>query len=528
MKKVLALLALVWVGGTQAQVKMCQLPALPGAVVGTECLPLSVQPSGASFRGTPQAIEKYIQQQVVNLSDYGAALNGTTPDDGAFAAAQTALGAKGGVIRWAGITLLGGSFTLNDGVCLVGEAFPGQITNANYNASNFTSILVINGSTGGVLMGNRTCAMNLLVLEHGIAPNGGFALPFANGTVASAAVTAFTGAAFAPVSGSTIDDIRLENLLVMGFAKLFDGSSATGLNRPIFRNVYGDNTNGILVSNVFDVGRGETLHMWPFTTTNQSFTTGTLNLRTGIAYQTGSSSTWMKWQDAFEYGYAVGHDVNGSQDVRLIGCGADSPTSVSQSNIGFRFRGSIGNGQLLWPQATAQGASGVQINTSTMNGINDITIIGGVFHGANSASGYIDVQAAQTYKILDSFFSDNGPTGQIQIESGVGYGVIANDTFANTGGSTAPIYGDATALTKISFPSPVYGGTYKAWTGPISSIGVQMPLVLVGGLPTCTTALKGTVYAVSDASSPTYGATLTGSSSTTALALCNGSAWLAH
>src|SRR5690242_3583380 len=50
----------------------------------------------------------------------------------------------------------------------------------------------------------------------------------------------------------------------------------------------------------------------------------------------------------------------------------------------------------------------------------------------------------------------------------------------------------------------------------------------VATLPTCNTASKGYVYEVTDASSPTYGGTLTGSSTTLALAVCDGTNWTAH
>ena len=50
----------------------------------------------------------------------------------------------------------------------------------------------------------------------------------------------------------------------------------------------------------------------------------------------------------------------------------------------------------------------------------------------------------------------------------------------------------------------------------------------VAELPTCSSDTLGLLYVVTDASSPTYGAALTGGSTTVALALCNGSTWRAH
>lgn len=61
-----------------------------------------------------------------------------------------------------------------------------------------------------------------------------------------------------------------------------------------------------------------------------------------------------------------------------------------------------------------------------------------------------------------------------------------------------------------------------------SAGGIIYKTTTVGALPTCNAAHKGDVYAVSDATAPTYNATLTGGGSVYALALCNGSAWTAH
>ncbi len=52
-------------------------------------------------------------------------------------------------------------------------------------------------------------------------------------------------------------------------------------------------------------------------------------------------------------------------------------------------------------------------------------------------------------------------------------------------------------------------------------------VTVVASLPTCSSGTKGLVYVVTDASSPTWHSVLTGSSTTTTLALCNGSSWIA-
>lgn len=51
---------------------------------------------------------------------------------------------------------------------------------------------------------------------------------------------------------------------------------------------------------------------------------------------------------------------------------------------------------------------------------------------------------------------------------------------------------------------------------------------VVGSLPTCNAASKGFVYEVTDANGPTYGGTLSGGSTSFALAVCDGSNWTGH
>lgn len=51
---------------------------------------------------------------------------------------------------------------------------------------------------------------------------------------------------------------------------------------------------------------------------------------------------------------------------------------------------------------------------------------------------------------------------------------------------------------------------------------------IVSSLPSCTAALDGAWYEVTDATSPTYNGTLTGSGSTVVPVYCNGSSWTSH
>ena len=77
---------------------------------------------------------------------------------------------------------------------------------------------------------------------------------------------------------------------------------------------------------------------------------------------------------------------------------------------------------------------------------------------------------------------------------------------------------------------PKYAGTNSGQPVVVDSgLSPGSPLVtVVASLPTCASGIVGKLYVVTDATAPTYGATLTGGGAVVALALCDGSLWKAH
>lgn len=393
-------------------------------------------------------------QDSVNVLDFGADPTGTTDSTTAFLNAAASLGSNGGTVRFKGWYLINSAMTLPDNVMLVGEGVnAAAAAYTPFTAAAFPSALVLNPA-GGITLGNRNGVMNSLVITTALAPGGSCALPFANATVAANCVAAFSGTAFTSIAHAV--DERLENLAVVGFNYLYNGNTGSTLSRVTFRHITGDCTNGYYVSNVADNGHGEDLEMYPFTTANQSWSTAALALRTGTAYMTGLSSTWMKWQDVFEYGWAIGFHFNGTGDTRCIACGADGPTGTAQSNVGYLYDGGVYNAYCIGCGATGQGDAGFRINVSPTNNVSSVTLIAPFAHGNNSANGYVDVQQGG-YSITGGFFADNSSVGQVKIESGAGNGSIVGSIFGN--GGAAPIYGDPTALGKMLLSSPTFQNT---------------------------------------------------------------------
>ena len=103
---------------------------------------------------------------------------------------------------------------------------------------------------------------------------------------------------------------------------------------------------------------------------------------------------------------------------------------------------------------------------------------------------------------INNGFCSDGDGGQLLVSAGVvqPFG-ISSGGLLNSGGSTAGGVGFASAMVPMK--------------------------TTVGALPACSSTSKGWKYTVTDASSPTYLGTLTGSSTTTVGALCNGTNWVA-
>ncbi len=96
---------------------------------------------------------------------------------------------------------------------------------------------------------------------------------------------------------------------------------------------------------------------------------------------------------------------------------------------------------------------------------------------------------------------------------------------------TATILNDGTNLwywTTTAVQLQVQNGTNGVSFAIDRIAGPIPPITVVASLPSCSAARQGAIEVVTDASSPTFGGSLTGSSTTVTLAFCNGTAWVAH
>lgn len=104
-------------------------------------------------------------------------------------------------------------------------------------------------------------------------------------------------------------------------------------------------------------------------------------------------------------------------------------------------------------------------------------------------------------------------------------GLVAVD--ASRGQSGAKVLSTLTGKENLSVINAVISSVFS--TKVMATQGLaNSATTLVGSLPTCNAARKGYMYEVTDANSPDYGTTLTGGSTTFAIAVCDGSNWTGH
>ncbi|WP_144029915.1 MULTISPECIES: hypothetical protein [Burkholderia] len=139
---------------------------------------------------------------------------------------------------------------------------------------------------------------------------------------------------------------------------------------------------------------------------------------------------------------------------------------------------------------------------------------GGIQWGTAGTAGKITSSATTTGGFIH--FTDTG----VQINN------ASDGSLLNVGGSTGSDVVNNGYMIQASLTGYVYcngsGGRCTA------SNTIQLPVTTVATLPTCGASQRGLMYAVSDATAPTYNGNLTGGGSVSIPVYCNGSSWTAH
>lgn len=179
--------------------------------------------------------------------------------------------------------------------------------------------------------------------------------------------------------------------------------------------------------------------------------------------------------------------------------------TVASYNSRIEITGSAGGQPTI--QAVGAGnspATSASLNLAAQPGGNvNVSASGGGAFIVNSGSGGMDVGCSSN---CDLIFGEGPGTATVEIEGPL---------------TVTPMSG-----TPTSFACFASGGQIISNSTPCKPI--VLPVVTVASLPACGSSNKGELYAVSDATSPTYNGTLTGGGSTFTEGICNGSVWTAH
>ena len=242
-----------------------------------------------------------------------------------------------------------------------------------------------------------------------------------------------------------------------------------------------------------------------FTCTNNSFATtgGTV---TGVITMSGSSQH-LNINDTSGTGSAyVVYQNNGTTAWRTIANNSTGGYSVDRYSAG-----AYADSPITISSAGLVGI-GTSANTTTINGTLNVgtpsTTSKGIELGGQSgtaATAFVDFHSSGNLQDYDSRIIATGGS------TTVGAGSLQ---YIASGGHT--------------FTGAVNASSVNLTGGTISGTNIRIPIATVATLPACATGNKGLMYAVSDATAPTYNGALTGGGTVTVPVFCDGTTWTSH
>lgn len=423
-----------------------------------------------------------VTEAVVNpkLHPWLAAFDGVTDDTLAVQAALNSVATKGGIVDCGNnkVRLLG-NLTIPAGCTLVGRwVNPDQPGPAP--ANTYSQYGGLRLGPGVTIIPNRGSTLaSLLIMRDGMTfPSNGESL------FAGTAITA------------TASHAKLENLMVLGFNKLFAGTG----QRYVLNRVFGDNKNGIDISSCPDVCYIHQCHMWPFAENTDVYPNSNVN-RSGIAYYIHDVVDWAKLTDCFSYAYFRGFQITNANSNNLLNCSADHNFPRTQVGaIGFLINGTSNDTKMVVAQTAAQ-AIGVYVDTvasahteitnltswettdhSVLVNAGDCTIIGG---GLRDTVNGISVNSAASRVIVDDVRFRNVSVGPINLLVSTGNVMMGTNDFGDFAGASGVI-GGSTLKTVASAASISLQASFNNY----AITGVTNVSTILGGYATRVVRLQ--------------------------------------
>lgn len=279
---------------------------------------------------------------------YGAVGDGAADDTTAIQSALTVV--TGGILTLPATIpggastakFLIGNITVPLNTAIVGELpYPTiLLTTAGMQVNPYSLGSQLRTKAGATITLNDGSALEDLIVIHA-----GLSIPATTNTQATTLVSQFADIAITATQCS----VRLQQLMVLGYTRacyITNPGGTSQSSRTIIRDVMGDNTNGIYVSDSADVSHFSGCHMWPFLTASTSGVSDVNLQRAGSAYYFGNVDDWFTVEDCFSFGYFNGYACVDTSAVALLRCQADY-TATGGGNHAFFVTHSVTHSELV-------------------------------------------------------------------------------------------------------------------------------------------------------------------------------------
>jgi hypothetical protein len=220
---------------------------------------------------------------------------------------------------------------------------------------------------------------------------------------------------------------------------------------------------------------------------------------------------------------SIGTTIHGGLSGVWTGHAANLQSYGAQTDAGSTFytvQGVNLNGNVTAPYLDNAADSNSQIAFNM--GSTAVNKVSGVIQ---AASGNLTIRTTSASNFVNLGSSSGG----------TGFSAQAPTSSVNFVRSFGSVTGTAPVLQAVGTDTNIglnlaTTGTGAVFTAAIFNpqAGVLLPTTTVSSLPTCGTSQKGLMYAVSDATTPTYNNTLTGGGAVSVPVYCNGTAWTSH